>query len=440
MRRTFQHSVSTLVAVSGGLAPGIAVVNAQTITGSASYAARCGPSQNAIPFHIGDDVSIHAHGDCPAPHSGGLASSNDADTAWRIIPGSLRFEAHARTDFFGTSDDAGTASSFAEITFVVHDLLFTDIANPGQTGIVQVGGAHMLFGAVATTQGVSNCLGSQPQSHAAFDFIAGPCRASASRAVQPDTGIVESGSYVGYANDGAPVDVVASGGGVALATPTDFYLMVSARGTVVYCDFPPAAVGDAHALMSWSFPCGTPVFDLPPGITVNSPQLGIVNNIWGGLAITQQPASRAACFNGGAAFSVVFTGAATCRWQVEDPAASNLWTDLADGPIPGSTAAASGSATASLSVTNATTAARFRCRLSNTCHALTTDPAALSVCYANCDCSTGAPLLNVLDFACFVNKYASGDPYANCDGSTAAPSLNVLDFSCFLNLFAAGCS
>ena len=30
--------------------------------------------------------------------------------------------------------------------------------------------------------------------------------------------------------------------------------------------------------------------------------------------------------------------------------------------------------------------------------------------------------------------------YANCDGSTVAPVLNINDFQCFLNKFAAGCS
>jgi hypothetical protein len=60
-------------------------------------------------------------------------------------------------------------------------------------------------------------------------------------------------------------------------------------------------------------------------------------------------------------------------------------------------------------------------------------------CYANCDNSTTPPVLNVIDFACFLNKYASGDPYANCDQSTTPPILNVLDFACFLNKFAAGC-
>ena len=60
-------------------------------------------------------------------------------------------------------------------------------------------------------------------------------------------------------------------------------------------------------------------------------------------------------------------------------------------------------------------------------------------CYANCDLSTAAPVLNVGDFVCFLNKFAAGDNYANCDGSTATPTLNVSDFTCFLNRFAAGC-
>jgi hypothetical protein len=60
-------------------------------------------------------------------------------------------------------------------------------------------------------------------------------------------------------------------------------------------------------------------------------------------------------------------------------------------------------------------------------------------CYANCDSSTSAPVLNVLDFNCFLNRFSAGDSYANCDGSQVAPVLNVLDFNCFLNRFTAGC-
>ncbi|MFN0132295.1 MAG: GC-type dockerin domain-anchored protein [Phycisphaerales bacterium] len=66
-------------------------------------------------------------------------------------------------------------------------------------------------------------------------------------------------------------------------------------------------------------------------------------------------------------------------------------------------------------------------------------PAPEPLCFANCDRSTTAPILNVNDFACFLNLYAAADPGANCDGTTVPPVLNVNDFACFLNRFAAGC-
>ena len=70
-------------------------------------------------------------------------------------------------------------------------------------------------------------------------------------------------------------------------------------------------------------------------------------------------------------------------------------------------------------------------------------------CYANCDLSTTAPILNINDFQCFLNAFASAQSlppnqqtasYANCDQSTSQPVLNTNDFQCFLNKFATGCS
>src|SRR6185295_15018986 len=52
---------------------------------------------------------------------------------------------------------------------------------------------------------------------------------------------------------------------------------------------------------------------------------------------------------------------------------------------------------------------------------------AVGACYANCDGSTGNPMLNANDFQCFLNKFAVSDPYANCDGSTGSPVLNAND-------------
>jgi hypothetical protein len=62
-----------------------------------------------------------------------------------------------------------------------------------------------------------------------------------------------------------------------------------------------------------------------------------------------------------------------------------------------------------------------------------------SECYANCDGSTGVPVLTVNDFICFQNRFAAGDPYANCNRSTGDPVLNINDFVCFQARFAAGC-
>jgi hypothetical protein len=60
-------------------------------------------------------------------------------------------------------------------------------------------------------------------------------------------------------------------------------------------------------------------------------------------------------------------------------------------------------------------------------------------CFANCDLSTTAPVLNVADFTCFLQKFAAGHPYANCDNSTTPPALNVADFTCYLQRYATGC-
>ncbi len=60
-------------------------------------------------------------------------------------------------------------------------------------------------------------------------------------------------------------------------------------------------------------------------------------------------------------------------------------------------------------------------------------------CYANCDGSTGTPVLTAADFTCFLQKFRAGDAYANCDGSTGTPQLTAADFTCFLTSFRTGC-
>jgi hypothetical protein len=63
----------------------------------------------------------------------------------------------------------------------------------------------------------------------------------------------------------------------------------------------------------------------------------------------------------------------------------------------------------------------------------------MASCYANCDASTAAPLLNIADFTCFLQRFSAANPAANCDSSSTPPLLNIADFTCFLTKFAGGC-
>ncbi len=179
-----------------------------------------------------------------------------------------------------------------------------------------------------------------------------------------------------------------------------------------------------------------------------STSVAIARYTFGGTAasITQQPAPASACGGGSAPVSVVAAGTAPFAYQWQIQTAAGAWANLSAAPtsLPCGGSAqtpAATSASTSISIIPCAGVSQYqvRCLVTNTCGSVASNAATIAVCYANCDCSTTAPALNVLDFACFLNKFASGDPAANCDGSTAPPVLNVLDFACFLNTFAAGC-
>jgi hypothetical protein len=153
------------------------------------------------------------------------------------------------------------------------------------------------------------------------------------------------------------------------------------------------------------------------------------------LDLTQQPLSAWTCPTGSwASFTAGAVGSGTLTYQ---------WRRGTANLVNGGNVAGAATAVLTLSpVGVADASADYNCVISGTCGSLTTDSAALIVReggYANCDASTSAPVLNVADFTCFLQKYAAQDPYANCDGSTTPPTLNVADFSCFLQKYAAGC-
>jgi hypothetical protein len=162
--------------------------------------------------------------------------------------------------------------------------------------------------------------------------------------------------------------------------------------------------------------------------------------------ITSHPAPASACASGSAAMSVGAAGggAISFAWQIES--SPGTWTTLGSDPLPlpcgGSARATPPNAAATqIGVVPCPGVASYqiRCIVSGACGSTTSAQAAYTVCYANCDCSTLAPVLNVADFTCFLNRFTSGESYANCDNSTSAPVLNVQDFTCFLNRFTTGC-
>jgi len=63
-----------------------------------------------------------------------------------------------------------------------------------------------------------------------------------------------------------------------------------------------------------------------------------------------------------------------------------------------------------------------------------------AACYADCDASSGAGVLDIFDFLCFQDRFIAGEAYAcDCDVSGGAGVCDVFDFLCFQDRFIAGC-
>src|SRR5690606_21891381 len=149
---------------------------------------------------------------------------------------------------------------------------------------------------------------------------------------------------------------------------------------------------------------------------------------WQPMILTP-PLSVTTCLGGAATFSMTI---------VAPPSATYQWQRYGNGQaqnIPGATQP-------TLTLTNVSLEDAewgYRCVVTSSCGVTTSPAAQLRICYANCDCSTTPPALNVNDFICFQSKFAAGDQAANCDRSTVPPVLNVNDFICFQSACAAGC-
>lgn len=61
-------------------------------------------------------------------------------------------------------------------------------------------------------------------------------------------------------------------------------------------------------------------------------------------------------------------------------------------------------------------------------------------CYADCDTSSGAGVLDIFDFLCFQDSFTQSEPYAcDCDTSSGTGVCDIFDFLCFQDAFVNGC-
>lgn len=255
-----------------------AAASAQSVTGNAFVTARCSPDGSLTrPLTPNDDFVITRHGECAAPRFGGVASINDASCAVRLGGGVLLGDAAVQSDFRGTQDGAGSASSATNPTFSVNDLVFSDTTSPGRPGNVQVA-MHLVLRARWETVGTSNCDPFSPQASGSFNVSAPGGNASGSFALSGGAALSIGGVLTGYPNDGSELAFTGQPASAPLETPQAVSVILSCSAGVSYCDFPPADLGSARAMLQLSLPLHGPVFDLPAGITANSPLLHIVNN------------------------------------------------------------------------------------------------------------------------------------------------------------------
>lgn len=152
-----------------------------------------------------------------------------------------------------------------------------------------------------------------------------------------------------------------------------------------------------------------------------------VYSISGSVSISQQPSPVAICPTNGATFGVSAAGTSpTYRWQREAVPDSNIFVNLLNGSASSwdggdGGAIVFGATTSSLIVVpdsaggrslSAAHAIRYRCVVSNACGPVSSDPAKLSICRADFDCSGYIDDADFVVFAIAYDLLLCSDPNA----------------------------
>ncbi len=255
-------------------------LHAQAVSNIQQVLAQCG-TNTSVPPPIGSSNTLNASGTCSTTQ-GGTGSINDASSYILAAGGVIHVintaNADLRTHLFNPS--GARAQGVADFSYPMNDIIFTNTANPSMVGPVNAS-LNFVVQLQASVSGPADPLQSTlPRSFNSVRAILGSVTTIGGYDLRP-SGPITSGALIGYPNDFSPLHLTTPSQTFTLTQPVTVQFIAQCSQTALYNSVAPSPrTGSATTDVRISYPCGTPVFNLPPGITANSVSLGIVNNIW----------------------------------------------------------------------------------------------------------------------------------------------------------------
>jgi hypothetical protein len=259
-----------------------ASLHAQAVSNRYQALAQCGANINLPAPPVGGSGTLSANGTCVTWNTGATASVNQGVTSVLAMGGVVHVvnsaDAELTTHLFNTA--SATAQGVADFAYPMNDIIFTNIANPSTVAPV-VASCNYVVQLAASTSGPADPLTTTlPQSNNSFRVILGSSTSGGTYVIRP-SGTTTTGVLVSYPNDYSPLHATTPTQTFTLTQPVTVQFIAQCYQSVSYNPVAPSPrIGSSDTDLRISFPCGTPVFNLPPGITANSVSLGIINNLW----------------------------------------------------------------------------------------------------------------------------------------------------------------
>ncbi|MFO0831660.1 MAG: hypothetical protein U0637_07430 [Phycisphaerales bacterium] len=257
-----------------------ATLHAQPVSNTQQVLAQCG-TNTSVPPPIGSSNTLTATGTCTTTQ-GGTGSVNAA-TSYILAAGGVVHvinTADAEMQTHLGNPGGARAQGVADFAYPMNDIIFTSTANPAMVGPVTAS-LNFVVQLHASVSGPADPISTTlPRSFNSVRAILGSVTTIGGYDLRP-SGPITTGALAGYPNDYSPLHLTTPSQTFTLTQPVTVQFIAQCSQSVLYNPVAPSPrSGSADTDVRISYPCGTPVFNLPPGSTANSVSLGIVNNIW----------------------------------------------------------------------------------------------------------------------------------------------------------------